>query len=360
MKKKIILTTILLVLTFLAFLPKIKEIHSISKQIDKKIGQMLIISFEGNNANDKRLNKTIDYLENGEIGGVIFHRKNVGSKQEFKELTNKLIQSGTIKPFISIDNEGGYVYRYTYEKYKSAFEISKSTPKEAQIEYQRMAKLEKELNINLNFAPCVDLVTEEESIIAELKRSYGKNPEIVTKFAKIFINEHNKQKIATSLKHFPGHGSVKGDTHHGFVDSTKTFSREELEPYKNLKDFSKLNMVMVSHLYNATIDSEYPASLSQNTIKNILIKDVGFNGVIISDDYNMQAIRKKYKLRDIVVNSINSGVNILLFANTDNYKDATPRRIRNIIKKELLLGNIKMEDINNSYNKIIELKKHLW
>ena len=119
-------------------------------------------------------------------------------------------------------------------------------------------------------------------------------------------------------------------------------------------------MVMVSHIFNANLDKKYPASLSKKTIKEFLIDEIGFDGVIISDDYDMGAIRKNYSLREIVVNSINAGVNILMFSNNIEIDDDDiSTKIKKIIKEELLLGNIKIQDINNSYNKIMKLKNNL-
>ena len=119
-------------------------------------------------------------------------------------------------------------------------------------------------------------------------------------------------------------------------------------------------MVMVSHIFNSHIDKKYPASLSKKTIKEFLIDEIGFNGVIISDDYDMGAIRKNYSLREIVINSINSGINILMFSNNIEINDEDiALKIKKIIKEELALGNIKIQDINNSYNKIIKIKSYL-
>ena len=92
----------------------------------------------------------------------------------------------------------------------------------------------------------------------------------------------------------------------------------------------------------------------------MLINKIGFNGVIVSDDYDMKAIRDNYSLRDIVVNSINSGINLMIFSNNIESKDKNiAKKIRKIIKEEIKLGNIKIEDINNSYKKILQLKARL-
>ena len=343
---------------FLAFLALINITYA--NDLDSKIGQMIIVGFNGDNINSLGYKKILKQAQKGEISGVILFSRNIKSKEDLIKMNKNLINLSPITPFISIDNEGGYVQRYDFYKHKSAYEVSRLTNKEVQKEYSKMAQIQKDLKINLNFAPCVDLAINQNSIIKTKERSYGINPNIVTNYSKIFIEEHNNQGIATSIKHFPGHGSVEGDTHKGFVDATKTFKKEELKPYYDLKEYDKLNMVMVSHIFNSNIDNKYPASLSRKTIKGLLEDEIGFKGVIISDDYDMGAIRKNYSLRDIIVNSINAGVNILLFSNNiDKNDENLALKIQKIIKKEIKLGNIKEQDIENSYQKIIELKKRL-
>ena len=330
-----------------------------AETLDEKIGQMIIVGFKGDNINSIEFKRILKQLKNKKISGVILFSKNIKSKNDLILMTDKLKSSSNIPVFISIDNEGGYIQRFDFINFKSAKEISNLSNDKAKKEYSKMAQTLNEAGINVNFAPCVDLAINPNSIIELKERSYGKDPEIVSKYASIMIEEHNKRNIITSIKHFPGHGSVKGDTHKGFVDNTKTFDEKELEPYKKLKNYDKLNMVMISHIFNSNIDEIYPASLSKNTI-NLLKNEIGFSGVIISDDYDMKAIRNNYTLREIIINSINSGVNIMLFSNNISKNDTTiASKIHKIIKEEIKKGNIKECNINNSFEKIMELKRNL-
>ena len=239
---------------------------SFATDLDYKIGQMIIVGFNGNTIHSFGYKKVLKQLKNNEISGVLLFSKNIKSKNDLIKMNEKLIENSSITPFISIDNEGGIVQRYDFYKHKSAKEVSNLSAYEAIKEYKKLASAQKELKINLNFAPCVDLEINKDSIIAKKQRSYGLNPNIVSKYAEIFIKEHNKIGIATSIKHFPGHGSVTGDTHKGFVDATNTFLKDEIVPYYDLKKYDKLNMVMVSHIFNSNIDENYPASLSRKTV----------------------------------------------------------------------------------------------
>jgi beta-N-acetylhexosaminidase len=141
----------------------------------------------------------------------------------------------------------------------------------------------------------------------------------------------HKYRILTSLKHFPGHGSSLKDTHNGFVNVSKVWKSEELEPYKHLKNIA--DTVMVAHIFNSKIDPKYPASLSHKTINGLLRKRIGFNGVVITDDMQMGAIRKRYRLKSSLQLAINAGNDILLFGNQLS--------VKSIVSPKILVEHIK-------------------
>lgn len=337
---------------------------SIAADVDEMIGQMVILGFKGNSVKSKGFKTVLNQVEKGEIGGVIFFEDNIKNKEEFLKMTTALKNSkAKIKPFISIDMEGGYVLRMNenngFKNFKSAKEVSNLTTKEAYKEYSDMAEELAKMNINLNFAPCVDLAINKDSIIETKERSYSSDPKIVVKYAKEFIKAFDDKKIATSIKHFPGHGSPTGDTHLGFVDATNTYKDEELIPYMELANLKPTQTVMVSHLYNKNIDARYPSSLSYNTIEKFLRIQTDFNGVTITDDLDMGAIRKNYELYEIVPLAVNAGENILLFSNREKGDEKLAKKINLIIKNGLIEGLILPSNILDSYKKIVKLKKEI-
>ena len=340
------------------------QIPLFAADLNEMIGQMIIVGFVGDNVKSKGFKEVLKQVENNEISGVIFFEDNIKNKEEFLKMTSALKNSkAKYPPFIAIDMEGGYVQRMNknngFKNFKSAKQISKLTEDEAYKEYYKMAEMLKEADINLNFAPCVDLAVNKESIIEQKERSYSNDPKVVVKYAKQFIKAHEKNSIITSIKHFPGHGSPTGDTHLGFVDATKTYSDNELYPYLYLADVSPLQTVMISHLYNKNIDKKYPASLSYQTIEKFLRVQTNFDGVIITDDLDMGAIRKNYDLYEIVSLSINAGENILLFSNRFEHDKKLVDKINLAIKRGLVDGYILSDNLVNSYERIIKLKKCL-
>jgi beta-N-acetylhexosaminidase len=217
----------------------------------------------------------------------------------------------------------------------------------------------KSVGINLNLSPVVDVdVNPNSPAIGAIGRSFSSNPRIVSDNAAIVINSHHKQNILTSLKHFPGHGSAANDSHHGFTDVTSTWQQIELEPYRNLINSGYKDFIMTAHIFNANLDPEYPATLSKNIMTGILREQLNYKGVIISDDMGMGAITTQFGLETAVEKSIEAGVDILLFANNLSYDDHIAEKVITIIKSMIAEGKISVNRINNSYQRIITLKKN--
>ncbi len=260
--------------------------------------------------------------------------------------------------FISIDQEGGWVSRLNkkngFSKTPKASYVSEKSPTFAKKTYKKLAYELSDLGINLNFAPVVDLaINKKNRVIVYQGRSFSKNPKKVVRYSKIFIEEMNNKDISSVLKHFPGHGSSLEDSHEGFVDITKTWSKKELTPYKELIDNNYAKIIMTAHVYNKNLDKNYPATLSHNINTNILRKQMKFRGIVISDDLQMKAITKHYTLKETVTLAINSGVNILLFGNHIDNKSIKLKTVVDTIYKQVQDGKIKLSSIINS-NKLIK------
>ena len=324
---------------------------------------MLIVGFDSEYIDEN--SSIVKDMQRYNLGGVIlFDRfyndrnktKNISSPKQLKELSSKL-KSFAKKPlFICIDQEGGKVARlkpkYGFMKVPSAFAISKMSIKEAKEIYAKQAKMLSENGINCDFAPVVDLaVNPKNRVIVGLQRSYGKESKEVIKYAKIFMDELHKKEIISVLKHFPGHGSSLGDSHKGFVDITKTWSKKELEPYKALIKKSDIDMIMTAHVFNAKLDKKYPATLSYKVNSELLRKKLGFRGVIVSDDMQMGAIKNNYSLKESVTLAINSGVDMLLFAN--QLDKISVDKLVNTIYAQVKKGEIPLARIKEA-NKRVE------
>ena len=340
--------------------------------LDEKIGQMFMVGFFGTQApSNSQICKDIrDYY----LGGVILFDynpidkskpKNISNKAQVAKLTKQLQKcSKNHNLLIAVDQEGGKVQRFKakygfYGKFPKASDMIK-IPRDKAIDiYTKMAKELKSVGINYDLAPVVDLdINPKNHVIHELGRSFGKSPAIVSMYAREFIDAMNDYGVLTSLKHFPGHGSSLGDTHKGFVDVTNLWDKVELEPYQRLKN--RADTVMVAHVFNRHLDSKYPATLSKKVVNGLLREEIGFDGVVITDDLQMGAIKSKYNLSKTIELAISAGDDILLFGNQLSPKNQVS--IKTLIAKTKRLikqGKIKISDINKSYDRIMKLKTKL-
>jgi len=368
MKKHIVFIPVLLILIF-----SCTEVNGpIERQIslDDKIGQMLLVGFRGLSVSDG--DQIVRDIKLGRIGGVVLYDRdvalgsdvrNIQSPGQLKSLITSLQNSAQIPLFVAIDQEGGKVNRL---KTKYGFPASVSqqylgtlnNPDSTKYYADRTAKTLFDLGINLNFSPVVDVnVNPKSPAIGAVERSFSADPQIVSDNAQIVINSHHQKNILTSLKHFPGHGSAASDSHLGFTDVTSTWQSLELEPYQNLINNNYQDFVMTAHIFNANLDPEYPATLSKKIMTGILREQLNFKGVIITDDMGMGAITSQFGLETAVEKSIEAGVDILLFANNLNYDEHIAEKVIKIVKSLIADGKISANRINESYKRIIALKK---
>ena len=313
-----------------------------AKSLQELASGVLLVGFDGI--------KAPKFLKKYKVAGVILFSKNIKNKPQLKKLTKdiKKLQPSIL---IAIDEEGGRVQRLKkFSDFKSAKEVAKRGEKFAKLEYKRMAKLLKEVGINLNLAPVVDLEYKNNPIITKYKRSYGKNPKEVIKYANIFTFYMRKEKILTTLKHFPGHGSSRSDSHKGFTDISQSWQKRELEPFKRVKS----PLIMSAHIFNSNLDPTYPATLSYKTNTLFLRKKLGFKGVLISDDMQMKAISKNYDFKEALKLAINSGVDILLIGNFLD-KPVKIKKIVDTIVELVKSGKIKRERLEEANRRIKDL-----
>jgi beta-N-acetylhexosaminidase len=311
-----------------------------------------------------KLNDTIKTdLQKRNIGGIILFAGNITNPIQIKLLNDTIRLFSKTPPFIAVDQEGGKVARlnknngfdFSYSAYSlgTIFNLEDSTRKSAKI----MASWLKQSGFNVNLAPVADVnVNPNSPAIGKLERSYSQFPQLVANHASWFINEFNKEKIITCLKHFPGHGSALQDSHLGFTDITNTWSNSELIPYQSLIAVGYYNIVMTGHLYNSKLDASYPASLSKKVTTDLLRNQLGFFGVTITDGMAMQAITNNYSFEDAVELAVNAGNDILLYTSTLRNGKSLANNVIDIIEQRVISGKISLSRINEAYMRIIDLK----
>ncbi|MEA3335724.1 MAG: glycoside hydrolase family 3 protein [Chloroflexota bacterium] len=337
-----------------------------------KIGQMLLLGFQGLTVDDT--SPIIGDIRGNHLGGVVLfdydgpsrsYRRNVQSPEQLKTLVDSLQQAAEIPLLVAADQEGGVVARlkprYGFPATESHQSLGESNDSNATwMEAARMAKTLAQVGINLNLAPVVDLnINPDNPVIARYGRSFSADPETVTRHARAFVQAHHKQRVRCCLKHFPGHGSSTRDSHAGMVDITDTWSMDELVPYANLIAEGLTDSVMTAHVFNSHIDPEFPATLSRPTITGLLRDRLFYDGVVISDDMQMGAIRKHFGFEEAILQSIEAGVDIIAIANNSLFEPDAATQAIEAVRAAVDAGRISPERIDRSFQRIARLKRHI-
>ena len=339
-----------------------------------KIAQMLLVGFRGTELTDD--NPICHAIQTLHIGGVILfdydvpsrsRPRNIRSPEQLARLVADLQQRSPERLWVAIDEEGGRVSRLKaacgFPRTVTARFLGRldDTATTAFYAAQTAATLAA-LGVNLNFAPCVDLDLNPDSpVIGKLERSFSSDPETVVKHAGIWMAEHAKRGVLTCPKHFPGHGSATRDTHAGSADVTDVWQEAELLPYRRLIADHDVRLVMTSHVVHADFDAAYPATLSKAILTGLLREQLGFAGVIVSDDLAMGALALHYPLDEALEKAINAGVDLLCLSNNGAAFDPhIADKAVAMIYRAVKAGKIAPQRIDQSYRRIMKLKREAW
>lgn len=326
-----------------------KIVESMSQT--EKLGQMVMIGIQGTKVDDDSLYMLNQY----HMGGVILFDRNMESPEQVKQLTSDLqAQSNEKVPlFIGIDEEGGDVVRMA-EKLTpppSQKEIGATGDTEqARTWAIKTAKSLKDMGINVNFAPVADVGSND-------KRSYSTDTNTVIDFVRAATKGYQQENIIYSLKHFPGIGKGKVDSH---IDSSsidvakEVLMTEDIIPFKTIIDENDPNdyFILVSHLKYPALDEEYPASLSSKIMTDLLRNELGYKGIIITDDMEMGAVANHNDFRSIGVNAVKAGADIVLVCHEYEHQQEVYLGLLDAVNS----GEISQERIDESVKRIIKVK----
>ncbi len=341
-------------------------------ELDRWIGQMLMVGFRGTELEPDH--EFLEQVRELHLGGVILFDfdvpsrqplRNVLSAEQVRRLTASLQEAAEIPLLIAIDQEGGRIARLKPERgfpeTRSQAELGGLDDEQATRENaRRIASTLKELGVNVNFAPVLDLaVNPDNPIIAELERSYGQDPELVARHARWTIEEFHREGILSGVKHFPGHGSSVEDSHLGLPDVTRHWKRAELEPFATLIGEGLPDFVMTAHLYNAEWDEAFPATLSPRVIGGLLREELGFQGPVVSDDIQMGAITEQYSLKKSLELAVKAGVDILAIGNNQRYDPEIAFKAFVALQQLVEEGKLEPRRLEESYDRIQAVKARL-
>lgn len=365
MNKRFLISIVIVVLlsiftfrtTFSKEPPKDEILETISNMsLDEKIGQLVISGFYGPTLDENILK----LVKEDKISGVILFNRNVKDSSQLLSLNNSLKESNKnnkLPLFISVDEEGGSVTRMPSDikrlptnKYIGSLNNKDLSYKVGEILGEQLSYF----GFNMNFAPVLDINSNPNNPVIG-NRSFGNNKDIVANLGTSTMKGIQSKNIISVVKHFPGHGDTSVDSHVNLPVVNYDINRLnsfEFVPFKTAIQ-NGANAVMVGHILLPKIDNKYTSSMSYEIVTNILRKDLGFDGLVVSDDMTMGAITENYSIEEASVKSINAGVDLLLvcqkYENTENVLKA--------LKEAVLNGTISKERLNNALYNIISTKK---
>ena len=300
--------------------------------VTDSIGQLCMIGFEGTEITpDLRA-----WLQEYQPGGIILFSRNLVDPGQIANLTNDLqALAGDTPLLIAIDQEGGRVSRLPsgFTIFPPAATVAQSGSIE--LAYQAAAVTAKELRavgINMNMAPVLDIHTNPANPIIG-NRAFGTEPEQVSAMAAATISGLHDHQVLACGKHFPGHGDTNADSHLELpvVHATRErLEAVELKPFQYAIDHG-LQAMMTAHVHYPALDATYPATLSATILSGLLRQQLGFSGVILSDDLEMRAILDHSAVGDAAVRSLQAGVDMLLVCKTQTLETSTIETVRQAV-----------------------------
>ena len=327
-----------------------------------QVGQKLLLAFHGRQQLSPEIISAIRQYR--PAGMTLFRSLNVGTPAQLKQLTGelqRLAQELEISPFIiAADQEGGQLMAVgaaTPLPGNMALGATRS-PRLARSAGEVLGRELAALGINVDYAPCVDVNTNPHNPVVGT-RSFGEEPLLVSELAAALVAGLQSQGVAATAKHFPGHGDVTLDSHHGLAGvphSPERLRSVELPPFRAAIS-AGVKLVMTAHLGILSIDGPQapPATLSPNVVNGLLRRELGFDGVVVSDAMDMRAIRQGEPLREEVVRAAAAGVDLLLM--TSDPQDQ--RRAFEALQQAAGAGRLSAEELGGSLARIARLKAWL-
>jgi len=319
-----------------------------SMTLEEKIGQLFMLSIPYNYLDNDAKSLITEYY----IGGIVLMGNNISSQQQISEFSIELQSTAKIELFIATDQEGGIIARIPWDDARFISQPHIGIVNREDFAYsvgEDHALALKNVNINMNLAPVLDISFIPESSMAT--RTLGASSAKVSVLGVQIIKAQNDNGIVTTAKHFPGIGRSSTDSHSELpkIDISKDqLLNEELKPFISAIE-NDVDFIMIGHALYPQIDSEFPSSLSNIIVTDILRNELNFEGIIITDDIHMGALDR---YDDRAVNAFNAGCDMILIVESFENQLSYIEEIENAVND----GIISEERLNQSVKRILELK----
>lgn len=333
--------------------------------LEEKVGQLFVVNLEllddskGNYYEHQKITRKMkESLVKYPVGGVILFSRNIDRRKQTKRLIRKLQRNAQTPLFVAVDEEGGDVARIggnpgmKTDTFPTMEEIGRTQDADYVYEMaETIGRQIKELGFNVDFAPVADVRTSD--LNEEIgSRSFGDDPQKVSKFVSAYVKGLESQNVCSTLKHFPGQGSSKGDTHQGSVDidsNIASLRKVDFVPFVSGIE-AGADMVMISHISVSKVtETSEPASMSELVMTTILREELGFRGLIVTDAFDMASIIENYSVEEAVGESFEAGADIILMP------EELPGAYESILEK-VKEGTYPEQRLDESVRRILQLK----
>lgn len=314
---------------------------------EEKVGQLLVAGFYETQAGEEARR----YIQDCHVGGLILYGRNVESARQLTDLTNGLkALAGDIPLFLSTDQEGGVVERMPPEvrNLPNAYDVA-----DAAVFGEVLGAECAAFGVNMDFAPSLDIWSNPDNTVIG-KRAFGSDAETVERRGLDCLNAMEGTGTIPVVKHFPGHGDTAVDSHVGLpvVDKTREeLSAKELIPFQTAID-AGAPAIMVGHILLTKLDPARPATLSAEVVTGLLREELGFDGVVVTDDLTMGAITQQYGLGEAAVLAVEAGCDVLLVC----HEAGTVEEVYAALLDAVDTGRITEDRLDQSVRRILSLK----
>lgn len=282
--------------------------------LEEKVGQLMMVGFAG-----QVVDPAISDLVRGyRVGGVCLFGRNVVSAGQIGRLNDEVraLLSDAVPPFIAVDQEGGNVVRVSDGNLVLPGNMVLGAARQPELAYEAgLAQGEdlKRLGFNMNLAPVLDVNSNPANPVIGL-RAFGDDVKLVSQMGASFVRGQQDAQIVTVAKHFPGHGAVETDSHKTLpiVRAPVAEVRRQLRPFEEAMK-AGLDGLMTAHIATPTLTgNDLPATLSKPVLGGLLRDELGFTGLVLTDELEMDAIDRRYGVGRAAVLAINAGADMVL------------------------------------------------
>ena len=329
----------------------------------KAVAQLLLVGFYGANATSPSARLLARQAHRGQVGAVFFVNQNIGTAEELAGLIG-LFHNGIGRPLLAIDHEGGIIQRlkkaHGFTRLPAARDVAATmSPDKAREMYGLAGRELAALGFNLNLGPVLDVDEPNNPAIGKFGRAYHTDAGTIAAYGQAFVAGFASAGVLCAAKHFPGHGRSVGDSHNGAANISATWTEAELDPFARLIASPHAPpLIMTGHLrLDQVAPDGRPATLSLPIVTGLLRQALGYQGVVVTDDLDMDAISHLMSRQEAAVQALAAGSDLLMIKNLFGYDPLMPQRAVGWVRTAIARGQLSEAQVMAAAERVRALRQ---